>query len=152
MSNRQRYEKYLANAELALKIWTDPDRVKRDHVDLDDWLNGAAQSDPNSCGTLACFGGHLATWPEFNALGVGRGVEGAPIFQEPGTVTFSFGRRVAYSLFGDSSLFAVRLDGEEGNLSHAELDGMSDHEVVTYRLQRHIAWLKEEMREPGEVQ
>jgi len=58
------FKRHLSNSQLALRLWQE--RVKPAEVieSLGAW----------HCGTQACFGGHLVTWPEFQAMGVRRGL------------------------------------------------------------------------------
>lgn len=79
------------NLHLARRLWLE--RVDPATVDLENW-----QSD---CGTFACFGGHLATWPEFQLMGVYPNIYEAPAIGYPATS----GHGVALQLFGDADLF-----------------------------------------------
>jgi hypothetical protein len=119
------------------------------------------------CGTHACFGGHLASWPEFQDKGVRvfdmnpdeRG-RGEPVMQLCGVGHEPFGkqlgpREVAYELFGNSELFDLRgcyLDyelGVSGADTFAEIwrvrpDGrplISDHKLVSMRIARQLEML-----------
>lgn len=104
-----------ANTELAWALWMV--RVTPEQVvpELVSWV----------CGTQACFGGHLATWPEFQALGVLSPSE--PFWK---MMLVSEDTR----LFGDARLFNAR--GAEGGRS------VSDHEVVVNRLRKNLARLE----------
>jgi hypothetical protein len=131
-TNRQRTERQLQNCLLALLIWQQD--VKPRHVDLGDW----------KCGTKACFGGHLTTWPEFRAKGVRSDREASPpeeyagmsrdwgnapvLVDQNGTKVATLPCTVASELFGDGSLFRSS-DGEEG---------VSHHQQVVNRLQNQI--------------
>lgn len=97
------------------------------------------QSEP-TCGTVACFGGWCAFWPEFQKQGIEPNEVGAPtitiggMFKSPST-----------ALFGVSGLFTVR--GHFYSNDGAPVDGLiisafkelngrvpTDHELVTQRL------------------
>ncbi len=112
-----------ANTEYALHNWwptVPPDEVI---WRLGDWRSG--------CGTLACFGGHLAKSPHFRAMGVVDGLRGEPMLVEHPTLpTYAVSRH----LFGDPELFVAR----GGSSADALCDG-TDHEVVTNRLQWLLA-------------
>lgn len=104
-----------ANTKLAWALWMV--RVTPEQVTpyLASW----------TCGTHACFGGHLATWPEFQAMGVLSPSE--PFWKS----------RLASEdtrLFGDARLFNARR--AEGGRS------VSDHEVVVNRLRKNLALLE----------
>lgn len=104
----------LANCRLALEKWQ---TVPEEKARLDLW----------QCGTYACFGGYVTSWPEFRAKGVTAHGSGMPMM---------FGKDgfdVAQILFGTGSLFYARGEGEEG----------SDHEVVVERLEAQIKKLSE---------
>ena len=105
---------YRENCELALRLWKE--RVKPEQV-----VEGLRHY---RCGTQACFGGHLATWPEFQAMGV-TAYDSVPGYR--GRMGFN----VAYELFGVRHLFCFRDAYEEG----------TDHEVVVRRLERRLAEL-----------
>lgn len=110
-------EQQLENIRLAARLWVD--RVEpRDVVKgLDVWV----------CGTQACFGGHLAAWPEFRALGVLVGPYGRPT-----TVWNLDAHETAWALFGDEDLFAEA--GDHPADGEVEDFGYSDHELVLARL------------------
>ena len=105
---------WLHNTRLALALWKE--RVKPAQVvpDLRAW----------ACGTQACFGGHLATWPEFRAMGVRADCYGAPVLHGESL------SQVPWELFGNYGLFYSREDWEREG---------TDYEVVVKRLETHIA-------------
>ena len=109
----------IANLELALKKWeteVEPGTVVRG---LSAW----------KCGTLACFGGHLQTWPEFQAQGIkDGGYDGPLMYGVPET-------DIAAKLFGDRYVFAPR-GGYESDDDHPDA---TDHEIVTHRLRYALA-------------
>lgn len=90
-----------------------------------------------TCGTQACFGGHLATWPEFWEMGV-----------RPSKVDFegfgigeptAWGLRchdVARRLFGSSDMFMA-----QGMCDHDDGTGRTAHAVVVNRLESQIVEL-----------
>lgn len=82
-----------------------------------------AQAD---CGTVACFGGWCAHWPNFKAQGVSVGVNGAPVMQNI--------NNVSEKLFGNRILFMQRLISEE----IGKLATLTDHELVSHRLRELI--------------
>lgn len=110
----------IENCLLALANWSE---VSPHSVNLRVWR----------CGTHACFGGHLATWPEFRAKGVRTNPEGSP-FMGAGT-GFMWSVDVAQHLFGNSALFNARGLHADGGLR------LSDHRVVVRRLENQIAAL-----------
>ncbi len=91
------------------------------------------RADAGPCG-LACFGGHLAAWPEFQALGVYTGPGGEPRM-------FGWGaRQVSKTLFGSAWLFVPRNECE-GDI---DIDDMcTDHELVLRRIDKLIAQLQQ---------
>lgn len=130
-------EQQLENVKLAERIWkerVDPAAVVKG---LEDW----------ACGTQACFGGHLATWPEFRKMGVRMLVEINPT--EIGSWRFcpAFDRDtyglsvVPLALFGDEALFHPRGDhpadpsyDPTGNYQGVDDETVSDHQLVLNRL------------------
>lgn len=115
---KQRMQQQLGNTELARKLWLE--RVKPEQVKLDRW----------SCGTQACFGGHLATWPEFQAMGVRTDCYGAPRMGDLSPLD------VAEALFGDLSLF--------GGQGFAEMR-LTHYETVVKRLEVQAANLRRKL-------
>lgn len=115
-------DQQIKNCLLALSIWAEvpPRRVK-----LDSW----------KCGTHACFGGHMATWPEFQAKGVFPDErDGAPrMMGEDGLNVGTW--TVAQHLFGNHELFRVRFGIDPKRLS--------DHELVVRRLEDQIVELSQ---------
>jgi len=103
----------LDNCKLALKLWLE--RVKPEQV-----VEGLRHY---RCGTQACFGGHLATWPEFQVMGVAESEEGVPWLGHRYR-----GQEVAGVLFGTEGLFSTRGRDEKG----------TDYEVVAQRLKVQI--------------
>jgi hypothetical protein len=148
---------HLENSRLALRLWRE--RVKPDNVvgGLRRWLG--------ECGCHACFGGHLATWPEFQAMGVKRGPVGEPdshsVYSLPRTdVEASTGELVSVyrgepymdgvgdgiptgvHLFG-ASLFEPRGDCVyDQDIWNAHPLYVSDYDLVVKRLQHNIARLE----------
>ena len=116
-------KQHLTNCQLALRLWeaTPPEQV----------VEGLRHY---SCGTQACFGGHLATWPEFQAMGVEASEEGAPVLWF-GDYRYR-GQMVAGALFGTEGLFRTRFWQEEG----------ADYEVVVQRLKVQIYRLERALR------
>jgi hypothetical protein len=121
--------KQIENCVLALHLWSEvtPRRVR-----LDTW----------HCGTHACFGGHLATWPEFRAQGVQRmNDDGEPIMHTKGGNTLWAGE-VSQRLFGSDDLFCM------ANACRADF-GMpvrtSDHKLVVNRLEEQIERLTQRL-------
>jgi hypothetical protein len=121
------HEQKLANIDLATRLWKE--RVKPEQVVqyLHTW----------ACGTQACFGGHLATWPEFREMGVRTlkeiGVTCSNSWASAPCMEYGRfeGVEVAAILFGDPTLFdargACRFDDERA--------GVSDHGLVLGRLE-----------------
>lgn len=115
------HEQQLFNCLLARHLWVK--RVKPDSVvrRLHSW----------KCGTQACFGGHLATWPEFQEImGVSVSASGAPVLNDVPTAQedrWLFGRP-----HNDVDLFDPRAFNEQG----------SDWEVVLNRLDTRIEELR----------
>jgi hypothetical protein len=124
-------DQQMRNTLLALTNWHD---VKPASVNLEHWR----------CGTHACFGGHLARWPEFKKLGVRRqGPSGAPYMRDDPNAN------VANYLFGDRQLFYVRGSyGDDRDSFKRDADGnyeISDYQLVVNRLERHAAKLWQEI-------
>lgn len=91
-----------------------------------------------SCGTQACFGGHLATWPEFVEIAGVRTFCGAP--RNPSGVHSSYDYPDAW-LLGDYTMFNTR----GGHSADAGNDSVSDYELVIRRLDYRIKQLQEEL-------
>lgn len=127
------------NLEMALVMWT---AVDPEHVALGSW----------SCGSHACFGGHLASWEHFIEQGVrqckvaGRhnGIwqsefepyMGATHDARPTVSGFD----VAVRLFGDDELFnSRREDTDEEDFDHVIFETLgrdiSDHELALRRME-----------------
>lgn len=120
-------QQQLENCKLALRLWKE--RVKPEQVTkgLNSW----------TCGTQACFGGWLATWPEFRALGIVPDGQGAPIATEYETTLAS--GSLSRILFGDRGmLFPCGL----GPAGVAEENAASAYEAVVLRLEVRIAALE----------
>jgi hypothetical protein len=103
---------------LALMHWS---KVRPVDVYLESW----------KCGTQACFGGHLATWDTFKALGVSNFV-GEPVVGT-GEQTI-WASQIAALLFGDSCLprlFSARSDEDW-------LRDFDDHQIIVNRLEKCI--------------
>lgn len=113
----------IVNCLLALCNWHD---TAPESVDLGNWV----------CGTFACFGGHLAKWAEFQAMGVSvslfyssptiRNFDDEQVFLSPG--------EVSKHLFG-SMLFMRR----ESDTPYKSV--LSDYQIVVQRLENQIAAL-----------
>ena len=110
--------KQLENLDLAERLWRE--RVTPEQVDLGHW----------ACGTQACFGGHLATWPEFQAMGVGVGGGVENRYPEIQAIE-ALGTKVAEYLFGDESLFYAAVEPTEG----------TDYDMVLMRIAKRRAEL-----------
>lgn len=131
-----------ANIKLALIKWLEvpPEKVVRD---LRKW-----RGPPHDCGAAACFGGHLTTWPEFQAMGVKTShTSYAPWLgdglTQPGALVeqqLLYGVEVAEHLFGFGGLFEGRYGGSDTTVMDltifdiAGTDKISDHELVRRRL------------------
>lgn len=110
-------DQQITNCILALCNWRD---VAPKTVFLEIWV----------CGTFACFGGHLATWPEFKEMGVRAcSASGVPEMSLPSL----YGMQVAGHLFGCQSLFSNRRSGETSK--------GSAHKLIVRRLENQIAKL-----------
>jgi hypothetical protein len=103
----------IENVLLAMMLWAEE---KPESINLRNWR----------CGTQACFGGRLATWPEFKAQGVRRTSRGAPHIE--GTAF------VAYHLFGHSSLFWIHGAASDDS----SLGDVTDYEIIVNRLEAQI--------------
>ena len=89
------------------------------------------------CGTQACFGGHLAHWPEFKAKGVRAGLDGRP------TMAFvDCAADISHHLFGDASMFAP-LHAHRADNDLAYMQHPPEHEVVANRLRANLDLLIE---------
>ena len=112
--------RHLENTRLALRLWKE--RVKPDEVvpALGAWR----------CGTQACFGGHLATWPEFQAKGVRIKDNGSPEMDVAEAAS-----DVSYILFGNYALFSIRE-------AWVPTQGLKDYELVIARLEWNIETLE----------
>lgn len=113
------HEEQLANLELALRLWNERVRPRKVSADLAYW----------KCGTQACFGGHLGTWPEFQAKGVSRWSNGAPRMDDLNSVNIS------QHLFGSDYLFMSRRVGDTGTA----------HAVIAKRLALAIEMKREQI-------
>lgn len=138
-------DKKIENTILAAMLWHD---VSPQGVALDTW----------SCGTHACFGGYVASWPEFAAQGVRRfnysseschfdGKPGVPCIKGRSDVA-AFEWNVAGHLFGDNDLFNSRqlhtpLNGDVDiyALNARGKYKISDHKLVAIRLENQFAEL-----------
>lgn len=87
---------------------------------------------PPDCGTICCFGGWCAWWPNFRAQGVSVGYEGYPVFDDG---AWPMDEEVVCShLFGWETLFRMRGNSPiDRNVENEPC--MSDHEFVKRRLQ-----------------
>lgn len=131
-------EQQLANIDLAARLWGE--RVTPDKVV--ERLTVWASPHPNMCGTQACFGGHLATWPEFRAMGVRTRKEAGeedPVMRHgPDMDGVQWPYEVASVLFGDEQLFEPRGGHPAGpsydNAPDSDDGSISDYELVVNRL------------------
>lgn len=134
MSDKPHYqplttEQKLQNCILALANWND---VSPRSVRLDSWR----------CGTHACFGGHLARWPEFKAMGVKADIaDGAPQIDTQDCLLD--GSEVAEHLFGSSTMFFAAGFSRDDDLE--DLREADDHRLVVNRLECQIARLTEQL-------
>jgi hypothetical protein len=81
------------------------------------------------CGSVACFGGHLQHWPEFNDMGI-ISYDGSPRLAD------DLGNLGDGYLFGDQTMFNGRdrlWDGPE-----ADDEQLSDYDIVVRRLERRF--------------
>lgn len=115
------------NAHEALRMWATvpPENV---YPELSYWRMDRSNAPPE-CGTVACFGGWCAWWPEFARQGVKVGAFGWP------TITRREGYGTAGYLFGAEQLFYPRASGCAADRVFAG----TDHELVTHRLNWLIA-------------
>lgn len=129
-------DQHIANTLLAIKLWRK--RVKPEDVypGLEDFSS--------DCGSLHCFGGHVALWPEFLEQGVYRDSQGGPSVHTSVTDgLFVFG---ADYLFGEHQLFYIRdnytMDECIKRLVGREaFNALSDHALVNERLNLHYVRL-----------
>lgn len=84
---------------------------------------------PPDCGTVACFGGWCAWWPNFVRQGIFPSYAGMPLIKKR-----SAGICAAEELFGISAMFEPR----DATLLDWIVAG-TDHELVTHRLKWLIA-------------
>ena len=101
MKNVLTVDKQIENCILALCNWAE---VSEEHVVLEDWR----------CGSQACFGGHLATWDDFRAQGVGQSsFYGWPrlsngIDTRPSDVSeFLFGSAEMFTIFAPDEILSL---------------------------------------------
>jgi len=85
-----------------------------------------------SCGSVACFGGWCAWWPNFKAQGLQVDDRGMPYV--PGAE-----RSAAVVLFGHFGLFYARGNGYQREEMDRGFVRGTDHQLVTHRLK----WLIE---------
>jgi hypothetical protein len=137
--NQLSKDEQIENVLLAAVLWH---KVKPKSVDLGSW------SYPTGCGTIACFGGWLVSWPEFAAKGVGRfaaftnpggscsfdGKPGSPCLESDGKLLVDWD--VANYLFGDPNMFASR--GANCDFSMPDYYNLTDYQVVANRLERRF--------------
>lgn len=123
-------EQKLENCKLALRLWNE--RVTPDQVvkELNEW----------TCETQACFGGWLATWPEFRDMGVFASYVGSPIMVAGSELLDP--SLVSNRLFGDRNMFKVRGLGPAGG---DEEKAPSAHAAVVLRLETQIDYLTREL-------
>ncbi len=104
----------IVNCLLALCNWHD---VLPMSVNLEMW----------KCGTQACFGGHLTTWPEFQAMGIAADCVGGPIM-----AAYFSPDKISQALFGGRYLFSYKGGCETDCLPR------SDHATIVNRLEAQI--------------
>jgi hypothetical protein len=112
-SSLKDYDTMRRNCQLALRIW----RERVDPVMVDEGLQHWR------CGTTACFGGHLARWPEFRAIPDSRELNGSPDIATRGA-------SVDFLLFG-ADLFSAMSDWEHES-------GIGAYATVAVRLEAAI--------------
>lgn len=124
------FNTHLHNTELFLKLWKDRVRPEIVIKDLRDWR----------CGTQACAGGHLATWPEFKAIGGAVTGLRAPFLQKElldGVFVGTNG--VAEYLFRNRDLFSsVYFDEKYSDLN--------DYDLVIKRFEEQIKYLENKIK------
>lgn len=121
---RGRTARWCRNLLLARRLWVE--RVKPEDVVpyLSEW----------TCGTQACFGGHLASWPEFQAMGLAHPVRFRPSLSvrlTGGTSVLEGANIVPRYLFGENWVFYPREPEED--------EGESDYQVVLNRIDRTLS-------------
>jgi hypothetical protein len=116
------------NCNLAEKLWRE--RVQVDNVNLQQWVSTQALP-PGHCGRIACFGGHLASWPEFMQIsGAGTRSYGAPVVIIPRDDGGPNSEIDAEELlFGNDWIFDTRNMSEDS-------DDEPDYEIVLQRIAR----------------
>ena len=130
------------NLHLARQLWIE--RVKPNSVYLDDWKT--------NCGTKACFGSRLSTWPEFCLLGVtnqfieGRLIPSKPRLLEKTVATTKNERALNNAnlpgvLFGEPDLFNYSEAYNEDTGSRT----MSQHAEIVKRIDDAIDRLSVEL-------
>lgn len=128
---RTTLENKLEYSELALKKWRELD-PKSVYPSLARWRS--------TCGTQSCFGGHLATWPEFQALGILPDIKASfpCMLKKDGRLRYP--QKIASLLFGNPRIFQIK-DSSEYSLS--------DHEAIVQRLEHCISDLKARIKRRG---
>ena len=126
---------YLENLKLAKRKWQE---VQPRHV-TPGLMFWRWETD---CGTLACFGGHLATWPEFQAMGVKvSDAGGRPAYDSLTEDLHLEGLDVADHLFGDRELFVAAPTAEQNRawsaLARSALARSTTSSCIT---KHHLAW------------
>jgi len=119
------YEFEIENTKQAIAYWVTvaPETViKRLHY----FRLGGRRGEAPSCGSPACFGGHLPYAPYFARLGVKTSLIGGP------RLNGVFGRDISEYLFGSQFMFSCRSVSERG----------TDHAVVTKRLKTNLIRLQ----------
>lgn len=123
VNDPQTFEFQLKNTDLALARWktVDPASVVED---LEVWR----------CGTQACFGGHLSTWPEFQELGLVSWDDGQPLVAGNTSLPPAL---ISLAVFGQATLFNA--------VSYRD-EGKTEHEIVINRLEAnrlHLVWARD---------
>jgi len=115
------HRQHLKNTQAAISAWktVPPEAVSNK---LLKFRESPPYDEAPSCGSPACFGGHLPYFPHFAALGVVINVKGAPTMHIRGQPALSF-YAVSSRLFGNGTMFEPMTD-EEG----------TPHQVVMHRL------------------
>lgn len=138
-------EQQLANLNLAEHLW-------RSRVKPSDVVGGLRMW---TCGTQACFGGHLATWPEFREMGVrllGEAAENPMWCAAPAFDTETWGWSVGVILFGSHDIFDERGgSGLDCAADDEDLGDLDDHAMVLHRIARQRERLQSRIADGAEA-
>lgn len=130
-------KRWLANVESAQIMWAS---VPELNVSLGSWRQTPDTGAPG-CGTICCFGGWCAWWPEFMAQGVEATRGGAPclVTKDQAYTSVQDYTAVSAMLFGEPGMFDTR-HGEEWYADPETGRAANDHSIVADRLQtRYMA-------------